>query len=74
MNTIIPDSYEAWRHCIEVECRLRLSAEYIRERIAALENPHDFHTQQFVRCWGEGQRAQVLAWFRQAGRELAQAR
>jgi len=66
MNTIIPRTYEAWRHCIEVECGLRLTPDYIRQRIAALENPQDFHTQQFVRCWGEAHRVQVLDWFRQA--------
>jgi len=73
MSSIIPDSYQAWRHCIEVECRLNLSADYIRERIAALENPRDFHTQQFVSLWGEAHRQQVLIWFRQAGQALAAA-
>jgi len=71
MNTIIPDSYQAWRHCIEVECRLQLTPAYIQARIAALNNPHDFHTQQFVRCWGEEHRQQVLGWFQQAAQIAA---
>jgi len=44
--------------------RLQLAGE--SARIDALENPGDFHTQQFVRCWGEAHRQQVLGWFRQA--------
>jgi len=66
MNNIIPDSYQAWRHCIEVECGLHLTPDYIQQRISALDNPADFHTQQFVRRWGEAHRQQVLGWFRQA--------
>jgi len=65
-DSIIPNSYQAWRHCIEVECQLRLTPDYIQSRIAALDNLADFHTQQFVRRWGEAHRQQVLGWFRQA--------
>lgn len=65
-DDIVPDSYEAWRHCIEVDCGLSLDAAYIRQRIAALEDPGDHHTQQFVRRWGEPHRQRVVAWFRRA--------
>lgn len=67
---VVPDTYAAWRHCIEVDCGLRLDAAYVQQRIAALGNPVDFHTQQFVRRWGDVHRRQVLDWFRQAQREL----
>lgn len=69
-GNIVPDSYEAWRHCIEVDCALRLDAAYIQQRIDALEDSRDFHTQQFVRSWGEAHRQCVVAWFRQAKNEL----
>lgn len=68
---LIPDSYAAWRHCIEVECGLVLHLDYIAQRIAALQDAHDHHTQQFIRCWGEAHRRQVLDWFAQARAELA---
>lgn len=67
---IVPDSYAAWRHCIEVDCGLRLDADYIRQRIAALEDVRDFHTQQFVRRWGEPHRQRIVGWFRQAQEQL----
>lgn len=69
-DSIVPDNYEAWRHCIEVECGLRLDAEYVRQRIAALEDPGDHHTQQLVRRWGESHRQRVVAWFQRARDEL----
>lgn len=70
-SSILPNSYAAWRHCIEVDCGIRLEAAYIRERLSALQDPGDFHTEQFVRRWGEAHRQRVIAWFRQASAELA---
>lgn len=70
---IIPDSYATWRHCIEVECRIPLTLDYVRQRIAALDNPADFHTCQFVARWGEAHRQKVVAWFRQSQEALQSA-
>lgn len=67
----VPTTYAAWRHCIEVDCGLTLSAAYIAERIAALNSTREHHTQQFIRRWGEAHRQRVIAWFHQAARELA---
>ncbi|MFT3763334.1 MAG: hypothetical protein QM761_12180 [Pseudoxanthomonas sp.] len=69
-NEIIPDSYVAWRRCIEIDCGMRLDADYIAQRIEALEDIRDYHTQQFVRRWGEPHRQRVVAWFRRAQDEL----
>lgn len=73
-SSVIPRNYAAWRHCIEVECGLRLHRAYIAQRIAALNDRNDHHTQQFVRCWGEPHRQQVLQWFAQAQAECADDR
>lgn len=68
---MIPDSYSAWRHCIEVDCGLPLTAAFIHERLEALGDPRDFRTEQFVRHYGAAHLARVQAWFAQAQRELA---
>ena len=65
-TTIIPHSFETWHHCITVECRIKLSAQYIKDRIASLQNPNDFRTEQFVRLYGDTHRKNVLGWFKQA--------
>ena len=69
-NTVVPDNYAAWKHCIEVDCGLTLDLDYVRGRIAALENPADIHTQQFVRRWGDLHRQRVIGWFHRAEGEL----
>ena len=61
-----PKTYEEWRHCITVECGLELTPEYISERISALQNDGDYHTQRFVELYGQQHLQQVLDWFIQA--------
>lgn len=65
-NSGIPENYEEWRHCITVDCGLELTPQFILERIAALQNDKDHHTQQFVKLYGRQHLQQVLGWFAQA--------
>ncbi len=66
MNPLIPDTYEAWRYCIEHQCNIPLTHGYMKERLAALSDPSNFHTQQFIRCWGQAHLQQVIDWFKLA--------
>ncbi|PKV10756.1 hypothetical protein [Xanthomonas prunicola] len=70
MSPAIPDSYTAWRHCIEVDCAQPLTAPFIVQRLASLRDPGDHHTQQFLRRWGQAHQQQVIGWFEQALRGL----
>lgn len=64
---MIPETYDQWRHCIEVDCGITLTRAFIDERLRELATPSDFRTQQFIRLYGEAHRDRVLGWFRQAG-------
>ena len=63
-------TYEDWKQCITVLCRIPLTPAYVEERIAALRNPADYGTQKFLATWGETHLERVIGWFEQAGREL----
>ena len=69
-NAIIPHNYQTWHHCITVECEIKLTAEYVTERIASLQDSKDFRTQQFVKLYGDQHRKNVLTWFQQAQQSL----
>ena len=64
--SFVPTTYDEWEHCITVQCGIPLTAEFVADRIAAMENPSDFHTQKFIEQWCEAHHAQTLAWFKQA--------
>ena len=42
---LFPQSYESWRYCIEQKCGLRLTPDYIRERISILTDARQEETQ-----------------------------
>jgi hypothetical protein len=67
---LIPTSYEQWKHCITVLCRIPLSAGFIENRLASLRNPAEFETRKFVATWGEEHRLQVVSWFESARRKF----
>jgi len=67
---VIPQDYSEWRCCIEVECGLALTAEFIAQRITELGNLAHERTQQFVRLYGAAHHAQVLRWFLRSRKEL----
>ena len=66
LASIIPQSYQQWRHCITVECALELTPDFIEQRIAALQDSGDHYTKQFVRLYGQEYLQRVLGWFLQA--------
>lgn len=66
--TMIPRTYDEWRHCIEVDCGLQLTPAFIAERIAELANTEHERTRQYVRLYGEAHRQRVIEWFEQARR------
>jgi hypothetical protein len=66
----IPRSYAQWRHCIEQDCRIPLTAEFIAARQRELADPADFRTQQFIRLYGRDHWQAVLGWFAQAAAEI----
>jgi hypothetical protein len=68
---MIPQSYDRWRRCITIDCGLALTPAFIDARLAELRDPSAHRTRRFVEHYGEAHRAQVVAWFERARRELA---
>ncbi|MEM9393029.1 MAG: hypothetical protein AAGA38_04175 [Pseudomonadota bacterium] len=69
--SFVPTTYEDWKHCITVKCDIPLTPTYVAERIAALNDRTDYHTQKFIDRWGPAHHARTVAWFEQAAKELA---
>ncbi|MCC5809493.1 MAG: hypothetical protein JJU06_03885 [Ectothiorhodospiraceae bacterium] len=67
----IPDSYEAWKHCIKVECRQPLTADYVRERLSVWRDNSREETRRFRKRYGEEHLRKVITWFERAEAELS---
>lgn len=69
--SFVPNTFEEWKHCITVTCGIPLTPSYVEERIAALSDATDYHTQKFIERWGSAQHERTVAWFKQAADELS---
>ena len=65
-----PETYEEWRHCIEVKCGITITPDFVQRRLLALRDNGDYQTQRFQEMWGEPHLHNVIAWFEQARKEL----
>jgi hypothetical protein len=68
---VIPQTYSAWRHCIEVECGIPLTPEYIASRLNVLREPAADETRRFVQRYGRVHWQRVVAWFETAAEQAA---
>lgn len=63
-------TYDDWKHCITVLCKIPLTPAYVEERLATLRDPADYKTQKFLATWGDAHLERVIGWFEQAKSEL----
>ena len=69
----LPANYQQWRHCIEVDCKIPLTPDFVAKRLAALQNGDDPKTQEFEELYGVDHLQMTIAWFKQAEAEIGKA-
>ena len=57
------DTYEDWKHCITVLCKINLTKNYIEKRIDELNDLDNYHTKKFINAWGKEHLQKVIGWF-----------
>ena len=70
-DDVIPSSYEQWRHCIEVRCRIQLTRSYIGQRLSELQDDQHARTREFAKLYGSDHLQRTITWFRQASEEFS---
>ena len=65
------NTYEDWKHCITEKCGIPLTLDYIENRIMCLNDSNNYHTQKFIKVWGEAHLHRVINWFEQAKYEIS---
>ena len=66
MSATIPETYAEWRRCIEVDCGLTLTPDFITTRLTVLSQPAHQDVQRFANLYGQAHLARVRHWFEQA--------
>lgn len=63
---MIPETFEQWQHCMTVDCGLALTPGFCAQRLQALNNPRDHHTQRLIALYGADHLSKLIQWFEQA--------
>lgn len=69
---MIPQTYAEWRQCIEHECKILLTPDYIATRLAVLQDKDREETRRFSELYGAPHLQRTVEWFRQAQRIFLQ--
>lgn len=60
---MLPQTYEEWKHCIEVKCRIPLTQTFVHKRIEELNDNDNKQTMEFTQLYGEAYKNKILEWF-----------
>ena len=60
---ILPQTYQEWRNCISVKCKIELTQNYISNRISELKNEMNSNTQKFIQLYGYQYYQLIINWF-----------
>jgi len=65
-KSVIPDSYEAWKQCIETDCQIKITKAYLQTRLSTLKNEKNAETKKFIELYGTEHHQNVVSWHTKA--------
>lgn len=63
---MIPLTYEQWRQCIEHDCGIRLTPDFVQERLTVYVDAGNEETRRFVALYGDNHLKNIIQWYSQA--------
>lgn len=68
-DELFPRHYEAWKYCITEKCGIKLTKEYVEERLAALSNDNSEERKKFIEKFGLDWTNKIVNYFNNARSE-----
>lgn len=62
---MIPQTFSEWKHCIINECKINLTKDFARQRLAVYLDTTHPETQKFIQLYGGKHLQNVINWFQQ---------
>lgn len=63
---MIPKDFIEWKNCIEVNCGIPLTPDFVKKRITELSDDNNQHSREFTKLYGDAYRLKVIGWFEQS--------
>jgi len=61
---MIPQTFEDWRRCIVVDCKIDLTKEFASKRLEVYENNTHLETQKFTMLYGNQHLKNIIDWYK----------
>lgn len=62
---MIPYTYEEWKNCIVNDCKIELTKDFAKRRLAVYEDASSKETIKFKQLHGADHLSNVIYWLRQ---------
>ncbi|MGC4234801.1 MAG: hypothetical protein QM594_17610 [Niabella sp.] len=59
---MIPQTFEQWQHCIVHDCRMPLTKDFARSRLAIYKESNHPETKKFVQLYGTQHLQNIIEW------------
>lgn len=62
---MIPQTFNDWKNCIEKDCKINLTKDFAKQRLAVYQDGNNKETQEFISLYGERHLQNIIHWFKQ---------
>ena len=70
-ETVIPETYQQWRYCIETLGGIELTTAYVNGRLTILQNGNNAESKLFAKLYGKAHLQRTVEWFHRAANEMS---
>ena len=61
---MIPQTFDQWKHCITVDCKVKLTKDFALQRLTVYENINNVETKKFESLYGKEYLQSIINWFK----------
>ncbi len=62
---MIPQTFNDWKNCIVDDCKINLTREFAKQRLAVYQDNKNVETQKFISLYGQQHLLNIIQWFQQ---------
>lgn len=62
---MIPQTFNDWKNCIIHDCKINLTREFARQRLAVYQDKSNPETFKFIELYGESHLQNIINWYKQ---------
>lgn len=62
---MIPQTFQDWKNCIVNNCKINLTKDFARQRLAVYQDKSNTETQKFISLYGEQHLLNIIQWLQQ---------